>query len=179
MNVKNSDDLAFAQEVQRMIRIGASSSDLQYSFPEYFGLDPNNASAKAARIYKDLRPSSVRVNHKRITSMQSLLKLKSKHAIVSDFIKMSYPVLVNAKPNDNMNRIFVGCYETWLNNFEEPGNPNPQLNYQQAFAVFRYVSGTINSREPLKFEKCDNCESHYPLLQITGKKRACKCPYCK
>lgn len=178
MNIKTASDLEFAIRMQKVIALGGSSNDLQNLFPGYFGLDEKNSSAKALRIYKDLRPSKLRVIPKRVVAFTTLLKSKSNSIMVSDYSKSLAPVLRHITNKMDLTGVFIGTYEAWLNNFEEQDNMNPTLSFQQAFSIFRYSVNSIKSSNPIKFEKCPHCQTHFPNLSVLMVKRGCDCPYC-
>jgi hypothetical protein len=178
MNIKTASDLEFAIKMQKVIGLGGSSNDLQSLFPGYFGFDEKNSSAKALRIYKDLRPSKLRVLPKRVVAFSTLLKAKSNALMVSDYTKSLAPILQHITDSMDLTDVFVGTYEAWLNNFEEPDDVNPTLSFQQAFSIFRYSVNGIRTSNPVQFEKCSRCQSHFPNLSRFKLRRGCDCPYC-
>ncbi len=178
MNIKTSGDLEFAIKMQKVITLGGSSNDLQNLFPEYFGLDEKNSSAKALRVYKDLQPSRLRVKPKRVVCFTTLLKSKSNSAIVSDYSKSLAPALRQIANNTDLTNVFVVTYEAWLNNFEELGNMTPSLSFQQAFSIFRYSVNSRATSSPVKFVKCSSCQTHFPDFSMFSDKNRCECPYC-
>ncbi len=178
MNIKTSDDLEFAIKMRKVISLGGSSNDLQNLFPEYFGLDEKNSSAKALRVYKDLQPSRLRVKPKRVVCFPTLLKSKSNSVMVSDYSKSLAPALHHIANNIDLTNIFIDTYEAWLNNFEEPGNMTPSLSFQQAFSIFRYSVNGLVSSKPINFVKCSRCQAHFPDFSIFNAKNRCDCPYC-
>ncbi|WP_172959785.1 FlhC family transcriptional regulator [Thiomicrorhabdus aquaedulcis] len=168
------DELELALLMRKIIELGGSPTDLQFMFPEYFGYEACNARAKAQRIYKSFRPLDDRITVKRITQIGKLIKVKSKLILASDFTKLVFPAIKAAKKDANLIEVFTSCYEAWLDNFES-NKPSASLSFQQAFAVFRYVTNSIDRPELLEFDKCKNCGAHYPKFKISPKE---SCPYC-
>lgn len=183
MNVRNADELAFANQVNRIIRLGGSTTDLQNLFPERLGYEKSSANAKALRVYNQLKPDDIRVAPGRTVAFLTLLKNKKRIPVVSDFIKLVFPVINKSTSHSDMTSLFLECYESWLDNFENPGDTKPNLNFQQAFSVFKFVSNGHFSGYPVQFKKCPKCGSHYPILPYNndpkmGRLKQQTCPYC-
>ncbi|GAB6071505.1 hypothetical protein JCM30760_26030 [Thiomicrorhabdus hydrogeniphila] len=179
MNILTDHDYQFASDLRRIIGLGGSPSDLQYLFPDYFGYDEANGKAKAARVHKNLMPKEVRVKHGRIVTISTLLRNKAKSIVISDFIKLCYPLILKAGADDNLLYLFLDVYETWLDIQDKEPSQKEFLNFQQAQAIFKFVVVNPTSYEPLQFKTCRNCNSIYPLLEANITDRHHSCPYCK
>jgi hypothetical protein len=178
MIVKSHDDLLLANKMRRLITVGASATDLQSIFKDYFWQSTQvNASAKASRVYKDLKPEKLRVSPSRTASINSFLRTKSTRAAASDFLKTLYPLLKNAGDTDDLiNTIFINAYESWLDNWDNNGSP--QLNFQMAYALFRYATTKLNCPySPMKPTCCKNCQHDYFIFDTLPRKQQ-NCPYC-
>ena len=180
MNIKTTDELDFAIKVRRIISLGGSPTDLQLLFPDYFAGNRLNAGAKAVRVYKDLKPKSGVLARRKVVSFHSLLRTRQLVALTSDFSKLVMPAIYKTPKDADLVDVLLGIYEAWITSFEEKGTLTPELSFQQASAIFRYLVNNKASVNPLVFVKCDGCGKSHPNFGSVEHKSICLCcPYCQ
>lgn len=180
MNIKTTDELDFAIKIRRIISLGGSPTDLQLLFPDYFDGNRLNAGAKAARVYKDLKPKTGVLTRRKVVSFHSLMRTRQLIAITSDFSKLVMPLIQSTSKHIDLVDVLLDVYEAWLDSFEKKGTLTPELSFQQANAIFRYLVNNKSSLNPLVFVKCGSCGKSHPNFSSVEHKSICLCcPYCQ
>ena len=174
MNVTNEQDFDYANQIRKLIKLGATPKDLIILLPSFFSesLTETAANAKAVRTYDQLKLKGTIKPSKRPVYFPTLAKTSKNHKIITNFGLQILVATSNTSYEEDLNEIFVDVYESYINN-----NPKTILNLQEAYAIFKYVINHKNNNYFKLVKKCPTCTSHYIFISHFSGREVC--PYCK